>query len=358
MATPFLTSEEYDERAHRLYDAGDYEGALRLLQEGLRLYPHTVDLHVGLGFTRLAREEFVWAKHSFEKALVLDPENEDAMVGLGEALFRFGRRSDALALFNSVREAGRGADPDLLLAMGRALYRERLYDRARDIFEHAARLDPEAPDPLAALGYTLHRLGDIRAARRKLRHALRVDPEYHEARVYLGHLMYDRGAWQGALNAFARVPPAEHWDPLAIWRLLELKRALEGVRMGDPEMIPWEARLGELETDPDPVDELLAEVQAGATDAGPAVVPGMVDVADPLCRHRIRTREGAVYTGSWEEIVRQFRDARGLPGETVAQFMKRQSQEARLQRGVLIPWDEPETFLRASARAGLLTIEF
>jgi hypothetical protein len=37
MATPFLSSEEYDERAHRLYDHGDYDAALETLREGLSL---------------------------------------------------------------------------------------------------------------------------------------------------------------------------------------------------------------------------------------------------------------------------------------------------------------------------------
>ena len=73
MATPFLSSEEYDERAHRLYDNGEYDQALDVLKEALGLYPHSVELYVGMGYTRLAREEFVWAKQSFERALVLDP---------------------------------------------------------------------------------------------------------------------------------------------------------------------------------------------------------------------------------------------------------------------------------------------
>ena len=64
MATPFLSSEEYDERAHRLYNAGDYDRALEMLKEGLVLYPDCADLYVGLGYTRLAREEFAWARQS------------------------------------------------------------------------------------------------------------------------------------------------------------------------------------------------------------------------------------------------------------------------------------------------------
>src|SRR4051794_20901577 len=113
MPTPFLSSEEYDERAHRLYDSGNYDGALDTLQEALRLYPHSVELYVGLGYTRLAREEVAWARQSFEKSLVLDPENEDALVGLGEVLLRLGRRDDAMAHFDQARRSGCAEDLDL-----------------------------------------------------------------------------------------------------------------------------------------------------------------------------------------------------------------------------------------------------
>jgi Flp pilus assembly protein TadD len=66
MADSLLSSEEYDERAHGLYDDGEYDSALVTLKEGLRYYPHSVELYVGLGYTQLAREEYVWAKQAFE----------------------------------------------------------------------------------------------------------------------------------------------------------------------------------------------------------------------------------------------------------------------------------------------------
>ena len=55
MPERFLSSEEYDEQAHKLYNDGDYEGALEMLKEGLSLYPNAVELYVGLGYARLAR---------------------------------------------------------------------------------------------------------------------------------------------------------------------------------------------------------------------------------------------------------------------------------------------------------------
>ena len=66
MSDPFLSSDEYDERAHQLYNEGQYDEAIDTLREGLGLYPHAVELHVGMGYARLAREEFAWARRAFE----------------------------------------------------------------------------------------------------------------------------------------------------------------------------------------------------------------------------------------------------------------------------------------------------
>ncbi len=355
MATPFLGSEEYDERAHRLYNDGDYDRALDTLKEGLVLYPHSVDLYVGLGYTRLAREEFAWAKESFDKALVLDPDHEDALVGLGEVLLRLGRRGDALELFDRVRRGGCADDLDLLLSMGRALYRDRLYEEARDVFADATVMHPDSAEAFASLAYTLHRLGQVGAARRELRRALKLDPQLHEARIYLGHLLYDRGDWEGALRQFERVPPADHWDTLALWRLLELKRTIEGLRAGHSELAEWEARREQLEGSYDPVDDLLAEIEQRAQEAHGR--SGERRDGRRASDHRVRLPAGQVYAGSWLEIVRQLRDATGRPDETIAQFMRRTADEQRARTGIDLPADDPEAFLRASARAGLLRIE-
>ena len=65
MSDPFLSSDEYDERAHQLYNEGQYDDAIDTLRDGLRLYPNAVELYVGMGYARLAREEFAWARSSF-----------------------------------------------------------------------------------------------------------------------------------------------------------------------------------------------------------------------------------------------------------------------------------------------------
>jgi Flp pilus assembly protein TadD len=357
MANPFLSSEEYDERAHRFYDEGDYETALEMLKEGIRLYPTSVDLHVGMGYTRLARDEFVCAKQSFEHALVLDGEHEDALVGLGEALLRFGLRAQAAELFRRARETGCDDDLELLLSMGRALYRERLFAEAKEVFAEAASGHRDSAEAAAALGYTLHRLGDEGAARRELRRSLHLDPTHHEARIYLGHLLYDSSDWAGALTEFERVGVAEHWDTLALWRLIELKRALTGLESGSTELAAWEARLDELESEVDPLDGLLAELEGRASEEDQRAHRVRREADVIFETHRVRLSDGRRLSGSWLEIVRQIRDARGQADESVAQFMRRHADQERLRSGVLIPASEPEAFVLACARAGHWQIE-
>ena len=98
MADGFRSSDEFDEHAHQLYNQARYDEALEVLIEGLSIYPDAVELHVGMGYAELAREEVAWARRSFTRALVLEPDHEDALSGYGETLLRLGDRTGALAL--------------------------------------------------------------------------------------------------------------------------------------------------------------------------------------------------------------------------------------------------------------------
>src|SRR5579862_7975083 len=182
MPTPFLSSEEYDERAHQLYNEGQYDEALDVLREGLALYPTSVELHIGVGYARLARDEFAWARQSFEEALVLEPEHEDALAGLGETVLKFGQQAAGIGCFRRILELGYSDDLELMLQVGRAAFREasaresrELFEVAKDFFDQAVSQAPEMAEPRACLGYTRHRMGDDDGAIQALRTALQID---------------------------------------------------------------------------------------------------------------------------------------------------------------------------------------
>ena len=367
MADRFWSSEEYDQRAHDLYNAGDFDGALETLKEGLALYPNAEELYVGLGHARLAREEFAWARLAFERALVLDSGHEDAMVGMGEVLLRLGRRDEGSDLFQQVLALGYEDDPELVLTMGRAYFREGMFGEAKELFTRLATARPELGDAVASIGYALHRMGDEVGACRHLRRALRIDPDLHEARTYLGHLLYDRGDWEGALREFERIPPQDHWDALAVWRVLELKRASDAEPGAPSPLEPWSERLAELESvEWDPVEQLLAEVEAAVGGSQPWLTRDEnqlelfergEDTRERETRQvHVRLPGGRVVRGTCRDVVRQFRDHLGFSHEPPAAFMRRMAERWHEQYGVEVPFTDPEIFLRSAGELGLLHV--
>jgi len=253
MATPFLSSEEYDERAHQLYNEGQYDDALTVLREGLMLYPNSVELHVGVGYAQLAREEYAWARRSFEQALVLEPEHEDGLAGLGETLLKLGQDEAAIRCFRRTLELGYADDVDLMLQIGRSLFREgslreksEFFETAKEFFETAVQQVPDSAEAIACVGYAQHRLGEDDEAIGSLRRSLQLDGDHAEARIYLANILYDQNEYEAALYHFERTTPEDHWDELGIWRLIELKRSLYKLDENDPEIKPWDERLSEL----------------------------------------------------------------------------------------------------------------
>jgi Tfp pilus assembly protein PilF len=378
MATPFLSSEEYDERAHQLYNEGQFDDALAVLHEGLMLYPNSVELHVGVGYAQLAREEYAWARRSFEQALVLEPEHEDGLAGLGETLLKLGQDDPAIRCFRRTLELGYADDVDLMLQIGRSLFREgslrekpEFFEIAKEFFETAVQQVPDSAEAVACVGYAQHRLGEDGAAIGSLRRSLQLDTDHAEARIYLANILYDQSEFEAALYHFERTKPEDHWDELGIWRLIELKRSLYRLEENDPELKPWDDRLAELGADLDEVDAVLAELdpRAGA-DSAPAAesARGQLELfgtllsslaeqkQETLPEHQIVASNGAKFGGSWEEIVRRLRDEIGNPTHTMEEFVREASQHGFRETGIRIPTHDAESFIRGSAVAGLLRI--
>ncbi|WP_309672994.1 tetratricopeptide repeat protein [Gemmatimonas sp.] len=383
MPTPFLSSEEYDERAHALYNEGKYDDALALLREAVALYPNAVELHVGFGYARLAREEYAWARRSFEEALVLDPEHEDALAGLGEVLLKFGQVDAGLRAFEKTVTLGYDDDVDLMLQIGRALFREGFVDTALTYFDRAVAHAEDSAEAVACVGYAQHRMGRDTDAIESLTRALDLDPQLVEARVYLGNLMYDAGDLDQALIEFEKTKPEDHWDELGIWRLVELKKSVYKLDDTDGELKPWEARLIALADETDDIDDLLEEVEQsmmeqdaegmpeaqGQLEALGSLLTGLVnqhqgeqaepastDVIAAATSHRVIMRDGSVFEGTWEEIVRALRDARDA-GRPLNEYMAAEARRFYGATGKQVASDAPEAFLRGGADAGMLRID-
>lgn len=370
MSDAFLSSDEYDERAHHLYNEGRYDDALAILKEGLGLYPSSVELHVGAAYAELAREEFGWARRSFELALSVEPDHEDALAGLGEVLLRLGERSKATTSFERILQLGLHDDLEMMLQIGRSLFRDGLLGDAHRFFELAVTAHPESTDAAACLGYTAHRLGADGDAFYWLKRALELEPSFSDARIYLANALYDRGETEAALFHLEKTDPQDHLDELGLWRTIELKKATYRLADDDALLVSWYERLAEVAGEPDALDELLAEVESQGQD-GRIRDPNQLELFGALVselhgmqrrgvlgdHHVVITLLGHTLHGSWEEILQQFKVSE-LPGAEVslAEFMAGLARRGRAETGVVIPVTDAEAFLRGSAAAGVLRI--
>lgn len=361
----YWSGEQFDAEAQRLYEAGDYDGALDLLKRALALYPDAVELHVSLGYTRLAREEYPWARGGFERALAFEPDHEEALAGLGEALLKLGERARAFLAFERLLDLGFESDCELMLCVGRALLRESLLDRAERFFRLAVEADDASSEAALDLAYAMYQKNDAEAALRWAREAVGRDPTFHEARCLFGSLLYERGDFQAALAQLERVPPAAVSDPVVAWRTVELLRRLRGLSADSAAVRPYMLVLDELSVEPGPEDRLLAEVEARASglfagsDGGRSQLDlfGRPPIAGPDGWHRVRAADGAVYEGDWEAIVRAMRDRQGDSSLSVQEFMRDEARRLQALTGVPVPCDDARRFIEESARLGALEIE-
>lgn len=370
MPEAFWSSDEFDERAHQLYNEAQYDEAVDVLRQGLLLYPDAVELLIGMGYARLAREEFAWARRSFAQALALEPDHEDALAGIGEVLLKLGDTTAGIGSFDRVLALGFTEDLDIVLQMGRALFREGLIDASRRYFETARAAHPESAEAAACVGYAMHRLSRERESMQWLRRAITVDAEHSEARIYLANLLYDRGSYEDALTTFEHTGPEEHWDELGIWRVIELKKTIYRLSDDDPELKPWLVRLADLAGEADATDMLLAEIEAAGPSGTGSRDPAQLELFGTLLSelqemhkrsrggevHGVSTVDGTEYVGTWDEIVQGMANAdRTFAGRPVAEFIAGAAERAARQ-GVKIPVTDAESFIRGSAEAGFLRI--
>jgi Tfp pilus assembly protein PilF len=266
-----------------------------------------------------------------------------------------------------VLDLGYEDDLELMLQIGRALFRDGLVAEAREFFEGAVRRAPESAEAVALVGFTHHRLGDDEAAIATLRRALHLDADHAEARIYLGNILYDRGELEAALYHLDRTAPEDHWEELGIWRLIELKKTIHRLRDDDPAFERWEGRLVELAGEPDQVDTLLSEIEHRAMEDAHVdarnqlelfgqMLAGLADDHHDTGLHRVLTRDGHPFDGTWDQIVTKMRDAAAGTARSLHDFMISEARRGFSLTGVVIPTGDAESFIRGSADAGLLRI--
>lgn len=144
------------------------EETLEVLREAVRLSPDNLPLRQHLAETLLAMTRYPDAEREFRHALVLDGTNERIKIGLAEAFFHQGKRSQALVLIEDLVKDSRCSGRVYLLH-ARLLLDAGEIERAVHQYREAIDLDPSLADEELLHQFGLSTKGDLSSGARRAR---------------------------------------------------------------------------------------------------------------------------------------------------------------------------------------------
>jgi len=134
-------------------------------------------------FVKLARD----AVEGNQSRLLSNPEDADARLRLGSALYALGRTTEALEHLRAATQL-RPDDDSVHYQLGAIYLRQERLDEARREFETVLRLNPDDFQACGSLGFVYLRQGNLDQAEYYFEHTLRINSEDPIARANLARV--------------------------------------------------------------------------------------------------------------------------------------------------------------------------
>lgn len=175
-------------------------------------YPESEFVHRLLAEASEAANDFVAAEREFRQALEKSPDSPDLRFGLGYLLWRQKRWQEASEHLNA-ELALNPHSARALYYLGDIALKQDNASAALQLFERAARAEPEWQEVSIGLGQAALKLGRMSDAEKYLRKAANDLPDRVEPRYWLGQLLQRTGRPGEAheqMQAVKRLHAAEH----------------------------------------------------------------------------------------------------------------------------------------------------
>jgi tetratricopeptide (TPR) repeat protein len=210
-----------------------YEDASRSLEQAIKLNPNYAEAHSELGtaYEQLKRTDE--AVTAYRRALEADPEYFIARIHLGHLYTKLKRFVEARAEYTVLAKRSNPNAPMLETEINRA---ER-----RDIAERQVQQKPDDPGALTELGFATMEgeswvLDDrFERARDIFLHALRIDPGHIQAHVGVGICYVELGDKKSAGNAEKVLETLDKQSAAALAKRIKQGPSRTGIRVRMPD---------------------------------------------------------------------------------------------------------------------------
>ena len=208
-------------RAQSAFGAGDDEAAVDELRAALAEDDGLLDAHQLLGTITLLAGDPEPAVGHFQRALALDPEHRQSLLGLANAYHELDLVDEATIGYRRLLEVA-GQDSKATMALARIHVERGELAEAEEVLTAAA--EGREPPPVVAnkLGEVMALLGRRGEAEAKFRQALASNPELGEAHYNLAVLLDEAGRPFEAVTTYQRAAelrPRDHRPRFNLGRL-------------------------------------------------------------------------------------------------------------------------------------------
>lgn len=222
-------AEQHAQRAHQLYEMGQWDKALAELRLALAFDPSQSDWHFGMGMTLDALQRYEEAVQSYERVLKLRGDDVETLLYMGVDLIRIDRPRRAIDL---LERAERGAETD---TERHSTYCHRIlaysilgnHDEAEVMFYMAKQLVEECPICYDHLAQSLEDRGLLERSLWCWQQALKLDPHYPDVHLNLARIHRKLGQYDRSQTSYLRQLRESPGDVQTILQLGDLLVEME-----------------------------------------------------------------------------------------------------------------------------------
>lgn len=219
-------------RAQSAFGSGDDEAAAEELRAALAEDEGLLDAHQLLGTITLLAGDPEPATSHFQRALALDPEHRQSLLGLANAYHELGRVDEAIVGYRRLLEVA-GQDSKATMALARIHVERGELSEAENVLAAAAEGREPPPVVMNKLGEVMALLGRSGEAEARFRQAIASNPQLGEAHYNLAVLLDEAGKPFEAVATYQRAAelrPRDHRPRFNLGRLYgRLSRPLDQI---------------------------------------------------------------------------------------------------------------------------------
>jgi len=203
MSSIFIRSQDQIQRAVSLFQKGQSDTAIKLLESLLTSNPRNFDaLHI-LGIIRAHHGQFTEAIDIFRKALAIKKNDASLQFNLAKALSECNQDEVALIHHKRASQLAR-ENPDVWINYGRSLYKLNRKQEALEKFQQAVQIEPNHAGAWTNIGLLLHHLDRTAEALAALDRAIAIEPNLSEAHNNRGLVLESLGRHNEALTSYEK----------------------------------------------------------------------------------------------------------------------------------------------------------